>query len=303
MMKRYLLLFFCFVYFAAVWAESLKVLAIGNSFSVDAVEKYLYQLAAEQGDTLLIGNAVIGGCDIDKHLANLKSEKRDYRYRKIVQGELVEKQGLSLSRIIQDEDWDIITLQQVSFWAGLTTSYGNLPELKKLVIKTATNPKVEIIWHMTWAYPRASKYQGFKHYGYDQQVMYDSIVSATEQVLPRVGIERYIPTGIALQKAREELGDIFNRDGLHLNMSLGRYVAGCVWCEFLTGKDIIQNPWWPEDISGYDMRKIKRVVHSTITEMLNPQLVASDKTSTDSLLLSPDAIIADSVQQSLNSKK
>lgn len=266
-MRRILLSILFLAIIVSAQAGTLKVLAIGNSFSEDAVEKYLYQLAAEQGDTLLIGDAVIGGCSIDRHLSNLKSEKRDYRYRRIEGGELVEHQGLSLPRIIQDEDWDIITLQQVSYQAGDPNSFGNLAELKKQVLKLATNPNVEIVWHMTWSYPRASKNQGFAPYNFDQQAMYDSIVVAMNRVLPEVGIERYIPTGTALQKAREELGDIFNRDGLHLKKTIGRYLAGCVWCEFLTGKDITLNPWWPEDISGYDMRIIKRAVHETFAEM------------------------------------
>lgn len=46
-------------------ARVIKVLAIGNSFSEDAVEQYLYELAAAQGDSLVIGNAYIGGCSID----------------------------------------------------------------------------------------------------------------------------------------------------------------------------------------------------------------------------------------------
>ena len=37
----------------------IKVLAIGNSFSEDAVEQYLYELAAAQGDSLVIGNAYL----------------------------------------------------------------------------------------------------------------------------------------------------------------------------------------------------------------------------------------------------
>lgn len=250
-------------------AKVLKVLAIGNSFSEDAVEKYLYQLALEQGDTLLIGDAVIGGCDIDKHLSNLKSNKPEYRYRKITEGVNDLKVGVTLSSIIHDADWDIISLQQVSNLAGISTSFGHLQELKKCVLEQATNPNVEIVWHMTWSYPRKSRSPGFEKFGFNQQVMYDSIVNTMRIMLPAVGIDRFIPTGIAVQKARNELGDILNRDGMHLKKSLGRYLAGCVWSEFLTGKDITLNPWWPEDISGYDMRIIKQVVHETFIESEN----------------------------------
>ena len=56
----------------------IKVLAIGNSFSEDAVEQYLYELAAAQGDSLIIGNAYIGGCSLEMHLDNLKTSRRNH---------------------------------------------------------------------------------------------------------------------------------------------------------------------------------------------------------------------------------
>ena len=63
--------------------KNLKVLAIGNSFSADAVEQYLWELAAEAGDTLIIGNAYIGGCNIDRHVANFEKTSPAYSYRLI----------------------------------------------------------------------------------------------------------------------------------------------------------------------------------------------------------------------------
>ena len=56
-------------------ARVIKVLAIGNSFSEDAVEQYLYELAAAQGDSLVIGNAYIGGCSIDHQWSNAQTGK------------------------------------------------------------------------------------------------------------------------------------------------------------------------------------------------------------------------------------
>ena len=70
-MKRVLFIFsfslFLIFSFSPLQAKVLKVLAIGNSFSQDAVEQYLYELAAAQGDSLIIGNAYIGGCPIERH--------------------------------------------------------------------------------------------------------------------------------------------------------------------------------------------------------------------------------------------
>ena len=42
--------------FVSVQGRIIKVLAIGNSFSEDAVEQNLYELAVGGGDTLIIGN-------------------------------------------------------------------------------------------------------------------------------------------------------------------------------------------------------------------------------------------------------
>lgn len=44
--------------FLPLSAKVIKVLAVGNSFSQDAVEQYLYELAEAQGDSLIIGNAI-----------------------------------------------------------------------------------------------------------------------------------------------------------------------------------------------------------------------------------------------------
>ena len=73
-----------------------------------------------------------------------------------------------------------------------------------------------------------------------------------------------IPTGITIQLAREELGDCLNRDDIHLSLSLGRFAAACTWCEFLTGKSIIYNTYWPNDVSNYDVRMIHKAAHEAI---------------------------------------
>ena len=121
MMKKTLtlLLFFYFL-FSPIGAQAkvIKVLAIGNSFSQDAVEQYLYELAAAQGDSLIIGNAYIGGCPISRHYDNLVKGKPAYEYRKVIGGVLSNKKRVDLKSIIQDEHWDIISLQQASQYSG-----------------------------------------------------------------------------------------------------------------------------------------------------------------------------------------
>ena len=67
-------------------AEQIKLLAIGNSFSDDAIEHYLYDIAYAAGDTIIIGNMYIGGCSLERHYNNSINNSPNYSYRKIVDG-------------------------------------------------------------------------------------------------------------------------------------------------------------------------------------------------------------------------
>ncbi len=61
----------------------LKVLAIGNSFSEDAIENYLYDLAKASGKEIIIGNLYIGGAPLSLHVENAQANKNAYSYRKV----------------------------------------------------------------------------------------------------------------------------------------------------------------------------------------------------------------------------
>lgn len=245
-------------------AKVLKVLAIGNSFSQDAVEQYLYELAHAQGDSLVIGNAYIGGCSIDRHFDNLKTGKADYEYRKVIGGVCANKKHADLKSIILDEQWDVISLQQASPLSGVFTSYANLAQLKRLVQSYTTNLHVRFVWHMTWAYADDFDSPNFAAYGNDQRRMYDAIASVVQQVLPAVGIYHVIPSGTAIQLARYRLGDILCRDGMHLSLTLGRYTAACTWCEFLTGRIVDGNPYHPDTITDEEAQVCQQEAHEAI---------------------------------------
>lgn len=243
------------------FGKKLNVLAIGNSFSADAVEQYLWQLAAEVGDTLVIGNAYIGGCNIDRHVANFEKAVPIYSYRLIENGMLSSTDSVTLQEIIVDKDWDIISLQQASPLSGKASSYGNLPLLISYVRNTMPNKDAEIVWHNTWAYADDFDSDNFKYYGYSQEAMYDSIMNVTHTIIPSSGISLIVPSGVAIQKAREVFGDILNRDGYHLSIPLGRFVAACTWAEFLTGKDVRLIGFKPEDLTEEESDKAKATAH------------------------------------------
>jgi len=264
-MKKYLLfVVLLFLTFSTLHARVIKVLAIGNSFSQDAIEQYLYELAAAQGDSLVIGNAYIGGCSIDRHYDNLLTDKADYEYRKVVGGVRSSTRHVDLKRIIRDEQWDIITLQQASHFSGIPSTYINLAQFKRLVRSYTTNLHVEFAWHMTWAYAEDFTSDNFRPYAYSQHKMYTAIVATMQNVLPAVGLQRIIPSGTAIQLARYRLGDILNRDGFHLSLTLGRYTAACTWCEFLTGRIVDGNHYWPETISQEEAETCQLAAHEAM---------------------------------------
>ncbi len=270
-MKRHywLQLFFivCFTLGCAWNTEAkrvLKVLAIGNSFSVDAVEQNLYELAYAEGDSLVIGNAYIGGCSIDRHWQNAQTEKPEYSYRKIIGGIKTTKDSTSLEDIIKDDDWDIITIQQSSPLSGMYESYANLPNLLEYISNEATNKHFRFAFHMTWAYAQNSTHSAFVNYEKNQMKMYNDIRETVKQVAKRYKIRKVIPVGTAVQDARTALGDSLCRDGYHLSLTVGRYVAACTWCEFLTGKKVIGNAFHPGILSAEKVTIAQTAAHKAV---------------------------------------
>ncbi len=226
----------------------LCILAIGNSFSQDAVEQYLYELFAAVGIEAVIGNMYIGGCRLETHWSHAESGAAAYAYRKVVAGQKSEQPQTTLETAIADEDWDVITLQQVSGLSGRCATYS--PYLQNLITWVSERSNAAIWFHQTWAYAQNADHGDFPKYDCNQQTMYEAIVSAVSQALEEhpqiVGV---IPSGTALQNARTSyLGDTFNRDGTHLETTYGRYTAACTWFEALSGQSVIGNSYVPDTI-------------------------------------------------------
>ena len=237
-----------------IHAKEIKVLAIGNSFSDDALEHYLYQIAEANGDTLIIGNLAIGGASLQRHYDNATQNKPAYSYRKIVNGVKEVLAETTLEKGIKDEEWDYISLQQVSQNSGLyDTFFPYLPQLTEYVKQYATNPDMQLLFHMTWAYANEASHSGFANYERDQLQMYHQIVETAQRVTAELGIPIIIPSGTAIQNARtSSLGDTLCRDGFHLELTYGRYTAACTWYEMITGKCVVGNSYKPDTITEKD---------------------------------------------------
>lgn len=256
----------------------LKILAIGNSFSEDAVEAYLHDLIRAEGKPVVVGNAVIGGAPLSLHVDHSKNNAAAYSYRKIDQsGNKSTTPNMTLADAITDEDWDYISLQQVSHDAGkFSTFQASLPALYSYVQSKATNYSVKYILHQTWAYAQNSTHSGFAYYNNDQMTMYNAVVDAVDQAKSLADFTFVAPAGTAIQNARTSyIGDNFCRDGYHLDLNIGRYTAACAWFETIMGKSVIGNSFKPAALSDFEAALAQTAAHlavqnpKTVTELVD----------------------------------
>ena len=262
-----LLLFLAWQLSIAQELPTLRVLAIGNSFSEDAVEQNLWELGHESGFNFVIGNAYRGGQGLASHWTVVSQGAKAFEYRKVVNGERTNHKEVSLDSILTDEAWDVVTLQQVSQDAGLYATYDPyIQDLLNYVRARVTGKNVRYGFHQTWAYARNSTHSGFANYGGDQERMYGNIIETVGRILTEHHELLFvIPSGTAIQNARTTpLGDHLNRDGYHLDKTIGRYVAACTWLEALTGHSPVGLNYRPTGISATIAAIAQQAAHDAI---------------------------------------
>ncbi|MDM1296559.1 DUF4886 domain-containing protein [Sphingobacterium sp. N143] len=245
----------------------LKILAIGNSFSEDAIEQNLYDLAKAGKKKIIIGNLYIGGAPLSLHVANAKADKPAYRYRKInLEGKMSERNNERLSQALKDEEWDYISFQQASPLSGDYGSYAkDLPLLYDYVTKNVKYPSTKYILHQTWAYQNGSSHEGFLKYNRNQDTMYAAIVNTSKEVFNWGNFDVLVPSGTAIQNARSSfLGDHFTRDGYHLDLNYGRFVAACAWYEALFRENILNNTFLPLKVTYVEGQIARKAAHRAV---------------------------------------
>lgn len=249
-----------------VAGQIIKILAIGNSFSTDAAESYVDDLAKADGVELIIANMYIGGCSLERHWNNAEMDLPAYSYRKITNGDTVVVEKQKMVTAIQDENWDYITFQQASPLSGKVDSYfPYLPNLLAYTKQYATNPRVQFAFHQTWAYASNSKNKAFGNYNKDQLFMYQSIVASVKEAVKKTGIKIVIPSGTAIQNGRTSfVGDNFTRDGYHLSLGLGRFTAACVWYELFLRRPVTKSSFVPEGVTPEEAAMAKQAAHNAV---------------------------------------
>ena len=247
-MKQYKIVVICMCILlllaGGVYAQqkTVRILAIGNSFSQDAVEQYLHELAEAEGISTIIGNMFIGGCSLERHVKNARDNAPAYAYRKIgTDGKKREKGKMSLETVL-----------------------ASLPELIEYV-KARLPKKTKLMLHQTWAYASTSRHSGFKNYNCNQLTMYQAIADAVKKAAKANKIKIVIPSGTAIQNARTSfIGDHLNRDGYHLDVKIGRYTAACTWFERIFKHNVVGNPYTPEGLDEARKAVAQKAAHAAV---------------------------------------
>ena len=261
--------------------HSIRILAIGNSFSDDAME-YLYQILEQAGyQSIKLGNLYIGGCTLATHADNITSGSASYDYRTNIDGKWTTSKSFSSVDAIKSDNWDYISMQQASGSSGMTDSYE--PYLTTLITKVKELcPDAKLMWHMTWAYQQTSTHSEFGNYNKDQMTMYNAIINAVKtKVLAHNEFETVIPCGTAIQNLRTSvIGDNLTRDGYHLSTDKGRYVAALMWAKQISGCDLSKISWKPAGVI-YTAKQLEAIKEAVNNAYEHPYEVTASKITED----------------------
>ena len=227
----------------------IKILSIGNSFSVDG-QRWLYDIAVSAGDELLCVNLHIGGCTLERHCNNILTNAEDYFVQR--NGIFVGERTTLYEGLLSDE-WDVVTVQQASGLSGRPQSY--FPYLKMLVdFVRLVRPDARIFIQQTWSYDPNSNHPDFVNYNCDCEEMFRRLKDAYDMASVLVDAP-LIRSGEFIQFLRlnteqfsiKNGGMSINCDGFHLTQLYGRYAVGLMWYHYLCDGDIAKVDFIPEE--------------------------------------------------------
>lgn len=263
--------------------KSLKVLMIGNSFSICVLRQMPACVASVPGLELDLCSMFVGGRPLKDHwrdyqVAATNAAFRPYRINWNYHGDttsaapiakhVVFDKGGTAHANIQDllsaDRWDVITIQQGSSQSWKAETYLPYGEnLLKEIRRVA--PQARVYVQETWSY---TPFDGrLAAWGIDQNEMYDRLHAAYAKFAAQFNLP-IIPTGAAVQDFRRAMpsadgitgdpcGQPKGKDKFHLNRE-GEYLQACVWMAKLYDFDVTKLTYRPAFLSeerAVQMRK------------------------------------------------
>lgn len=234
----------------------IRVLSISNSFGVDGTT-FLHQISNSFDTQIEVGTLFIGGCEISRHLDNIKNNIADYEF---YHNGILKKVGATILEVLKPEEsgespWDYIVFQQASGFSGIEPSFH--PYLENLIAEVRKyNKHAQLALHETWSYSQDFDNTAYVPYQYSQSKMGCMIEKTYSNVAHDLGISLIIPSLKIIEKARSIYGDTMNRDGYHLTEE-ARYLVACGWALFLLKQEATKPLFVPNysSLEGFEPLK------------------------------------------------
>ena len=260
-----------------ILAAALKVLTIGNSFSVQMVSA-MPPVARDMGLELDICSLYIGGCTLERHWKNVcNPTNKPYKVTRNTLGTAAKACKGNIPDMLKADTWDVVTIQQASHFSWQPDTFRPFADnLVKTIRELA--PQAQIVVQETWSY---TPWDGrLRTWGIDQNEMYAKLHAAYGDYAAANGF-MMIPVGTAVQNYRKDLpvkytensfgGDpcgsakfeqgkdgkwVPKGDFSHLNRE-GQYLQALTWAATLFGVDAAQCPYRPDFLAADRAEKMK----------------------------------------------
>ena len=236
----------------------MRVLSISNSFGVDA-NRYLHQIARSAGVKLDVCTLYIGGCPLELHYRNMLGDKEAYD---LYFNGFNTGFKTSIPEALLSGHWDVVTIQQASFYSPKPDTYTPYAEELYDYIKTC-QPKAKVLIHQTWAYEDGS--EKLANLGYETaKAMFADIQKAYQQCCETIGADGIIPCGQLMMGLLDNGIEKVHRDTFHASLGLGRYAQGLLWFKTLTGKSVMEIDYndFDEEVTPEQIAIAKKIVEN-----------------------------------------
>ena len=270
--------------------DSIKVLAIGNSFSQDSVRR-LKDIAAADGVSIVSYNAFVAGRPLKDHYDAWQSNTQ-YRFDPEGVGT---GSNQNIRDIVAAEDWDFVMLQGTTHAGSYDAGLWNVdPSNTETYWTTLANgiaeyaPNAKRMVNATWSpvnYLVDNVNDGMFAGGTpDSRGAYLTALLPNEQIGANYystetrldGGKEFIPVGVAVDYLvrhfrfpeyiegwdnSSETRAVYRDSTCHLTDNVGRVLAGLVWYETITGIPATESAYERDTLSASDMQKLKAAAH------------------------------------------
>ncbi|MCK3685626.1 DUF4886 domain-containing protein [Maribellus sp. YY47] len=230
-------------------SDTLKVLTIGNSFADNACHFLSEITQSVEGCNILIQKANLGGCSLDRHAGLIEKSEQDPSTKPY--------NGKSLKELLQSNNWDVVTIQQVSGNSFRKETYQPYADkIVDYVKKYAPHSRVYI--HQTWPY--APDCKRLEEYDISFKEMYKKLNKNYKTLAKRYDATR-LESGDAFYLAHKKNGDVdlwSPSDRYHASPN-GCYLAGCVWFSQLFGVSPEKITFVPKDMPAETAQFLRKI--------------------------------------------